>query len=224
MIQKSDSKKVIQVSSFKLERPEFYLHLSTSLMRQMRSSRNQEKKAWRKFEVPMPAAMPCKSKGREHRETEVACIVEADESTRKRMEGTLRKDHEDHIEGKRTSSLNHYNFVHKFFFLPQAMKILAAKEAVDRKQEKLEKILAWQLTKDRNKRSEKKLSTDSDDVGDGEVVWVGHDIVAALSLISIKCKHNHFVSVMDICHLKNSESEPKIQKHMKTELYSEVAL
>ena len=32
--------------------------------------------------------------------TKYACTVEADESTRKRMEGTLRKDHEDHIAGK----------------------------------------------------------------------------------------------------------------------------
>ena len=42
-----------------------------------------------------------------------ACIVEADESSGKRLEGTLHKDHEDHIAGKGINSLNHYNIVHK---------------------------------------------------------------------------------------------------------------
>ena len=55
--------------------------------------------------------------------TEYACIVEADESTRKRMEGTLHKDHEDHIAEKGINSLNPYNLVHKFVLTPQAMKI-----------------------------------------------------------------------------------------------------
>ena len=45
--------------------------------------------AQRKWEVPMPAAMPCKSRVREHRETcsapgtrktQYACIVEAEKS------------------------------------------------------------------------------------------------------------------------------------------------
>ena len=38
--------------------------------------------------------------------------------------------HEDHIAGKGDSSLQHYNLVHKFCFMPQAMKIPAAKAAV----------------------------------------------------------------------------------------------
>ena len=68
-----------------------------------------KKKTRRKLEVPMPAAMPCKIRGRKHKETcrtpdapttKYACIVEAGESTRKRLEGTLHKDHEDHIAGK----------------------------------------------------------------------------------------------------------------------------
>ena len=36
--------------------------------------------------------------------TKYACIVEADESTRKRLEGNLHKDHEDHIAGKGVNS------------------------------------------------------------------------------------------------------------------------
>ena len=67
------------------------------------------KNARRKLEVPMPAAMPCKTQREQYRETcsvekkcktKYACIVEADESTRKRMEGSLHEDHEDHIAGK----------------------------------------------------------------------------------------------------------------------------
>ena len=41
-----------------------------------------------------------------------ACIVEADESMRIRMEGPPHKNHEDHIAGKGMSSLSHYNLVH----------------------------------------------------------------------------------------------------------------
>ena len=109
----------------------------------------------------MPAAVLCKTRREEHRETcsvtekcktKHACIVEADESTRKRMEGTLPKGQEDHVAGKGTNSLNHYNLVHKFIPMPQAMNIPDAKAAVDKEWEKLEKIPAWQLTKVTNKK------------------------------------------------------------------------
>ena len=40
------------------------------------------------------------------------------------------------------NSLQHYNLVHKFIPMPQAMKIPAAKATVDKDWEKLEKILA----------------------------------------------------------------------------------
>ena len=98
------------------------------------------KHARRKLEVPMPAAVPCRTKREEHRETcsvldnrktKYACIVEADESTRKRMEGILHKGHEDHIAGRGINSLSHYNLVHKFIPMPQAMKNPDAKAAVD---------------------------------------------------------------------------------------------
>ena len=82
-----------------------------------------------------------------------ACVVEAHESTRKRSGGTLHKGHEDHIAGKGNNSLmNHYNRVYKFVPVPQAMKMLDAKAAVEKTREKLEEILARQLTKVRNKK------------------------------------------------------------------------
>ena len=66
-----------------------------------------------------------------------------------RKEESLPKYHEDHIAGRGDNSLQHYNLVHKFFPMPQAMKIPAAKAAVDKEWEKLEKIPAWDIrTKD----------------------------------------------------------------------------
>ena len=61
-----------------------------------------------------------------------ACILEASESTRMRMEETLPKYHENHIAGKGSNSQQHYNLVHQFIRKPQAMQISAAKEAVDK--------------------------------------------------------------------------------------------
>ena len=66
--------------------------------------------------------------------TKLACILEADESTRMRMGNSI--PHEDHIAGKGEHSLQHYNLVHKFILMPQAMKIPAAKAAVDKEWEK----------------------------------------------------------------------------------------
>ena len=68
------------------------------------------------------------------------------------MEGTLHKDHEDHIAGRCMNSLNHYNFVRKSILMLKATKIPDAKAAVDKESEKLEKRPAWQLTKVRNKK------------------------------------------------------------------------
>ena len=60
--------------------------------------------------------------------------------------------HEDHIAGKGENSSQHYNLVHKFIPVPQILKILATKAAVDKEWEKMEKISAWNLTKVKNKK------------------------------------------------------------------------
>ena len=96
----------------------------------------------------MAPAMPCKtskkSKNLWNDEksnkviSKLACILEASESARLRME-------ED-------NSLQHYHLVHKFIPMPQAMKIPAAKAVVDKEWEKLEIIPAWDLTKVRRKK------------------------------------------------------------------------
>ena len=98
------------------------------------------KNARRQLEVPMPATTPCKLQREEYREscrvddrkTKYACIVEHDESMRKRLEGTLHEDHEDRIAGKEFNELSHYSLVYKFNPMPQAMKIPDAKAAVEK--------------------------------------------------------------------------------------------
>ena len=100
------------------------------------------KDARKKLETPMAPAVLCKtSKKCKHGETRVktndfkskiACILEASESTRLRMEESLPNHHEDHIAGKGVNSLQHYSLVHKFIPVPQAMKIPEAKAAVDK--------------------------------------------------------------------------------------------
>ena len=94
----------------------------------------------------------CGSDGSNKIKTKLACILEADESTRLRMGNSIPPNHEDHIAGKGENSLQHYNLVYKFIPMPQARKIPAAKAAVDKEWEKLDKISAWNLTKVRSKK------------------------------------------------------------------------
>ena len=104
------------------------------------------------------------------------------------MGNSIPHHHQDHIAGKGEKSLQHYNLVHKFIPMPQAMKLPGAKAAADKEWEKLEKISAWNLTKVRSKKQvidEARMS--------GATV--------------------HFASSMDICHLKNAELETKHQKY-----------
>ena len=82
----------------------------------------------KKFDVPMEAAMPCKlwTKKRpnklqeadsetiesyKNQKTKHACILEAHESTRKRVGSVLPQDHEDRIAEKGFNPLSHYNLV-----------------------------------------------------------------------------------------------------------------
>ena len=102
------------------------------------------------------------------------------------MEESQSKNHKDHIAGKGVNSLSQYNLVHKFISMPEAVKIPDAKAAVEKEWEKLKKILAWQLTKVKNKS--KVIA---------EARTEGHTV--------------HCASLMDLCHLKNSE--PQFQRY-----------
>ena len=89
---------------------------------------------------------------------------------------------------KGDNSLQHYNLVHKFIPLPRDVKIPAAKAAVDKEWDNVEKIPAWDLTKVRSK---------------SEVIDEART----------KGTKVHFASLMDMCHLKNAELEAKHQRY-----------
>ena len=97
-------------------------------------------------------------------------------------------NHEDHIAEKGENSLQHYNLVHKFIPMPQAMKIPAAKAAVDKEWENWSKFRRGTLTKVKSKK---------------QVIDEARTSGATV----------HFASLMDICHLKNAELEAKHQKY-----------
>ena len=95
------------------------------------------KNARRKLEIPMPAAMPCKTpvncRGETcssigKRKTRYACTVDADESMRIRLESVPQRYHEDHIAAKGINSLSHYNLVHKFIPMPHALKCVMRRQ------------------------------------------------------------------------------------------------
>ena len=67
-------------------------------------------------------------------------ILEASESTRLRIGESLPNHHENHIAGKGDNSPQHYSLVHKFIPMLQAMKIPAAKAAVDKEWENWRKF------------------------------------------------------------------------------------
>ena len=72
--------------------------------------------------------------------TKLACILEADESTKLRMGNSVSNHHEDPFAGKGDNSLQHYNLVRKCISILLAMKNPAAKAAVDKEWEKSRKF------------------------------------------------------------------------------------
>ena len=64
-----------------------------------------------------------------------------------RLEGVPYRYHEGHIAAKGMDSLSHYNLGAHVLPMPQAMKILDAKAAVQKNVEKLEKIPASTISK-----------------------------------------------------------------------------
>ena len=160
--------------------------------------------ARKKLETSVVPAVPCKimkncGSGASNKiQTKLACILEADESTRMRMGNSKPHHHEDHIAGKGENSLQHFYLVNKFIPMPQAMKIPAATAAVDKEWEKLEKISAWNLTKVKSKK---------------QVIDEARTAGATV----------HFASLMDICHLKMLNWRQNTRNIM-VELFSAVIL
>ena len=145
----------------------------------------------------MPAAMLCKipikNSGKPtailgNARQNDACIVDADESTRPRLEGaghnlikitSLQKD-EFNDSPKPCAQIQSD---------ASSIKIPDAKAAVEKEWEKLKKIPAWQLSKSQKQKK--------------EVIEEARN----------KGRKVHFASFVDLCHLKNSELEPQYQKY-----------
>ena len=64
-----------------------------------------------------------------------------------RMGNSIPHHHEEHIAGKGEHSLQHYNLVHKFIPMPQAMKIPAAKSSSGQGMGKIGEIFGVELNK-----------------------------------------------------------------------------
>ena len=82
--------------------------------------------------------------------------------------------------------------MHNFVPLSQAMKIPDAK-AVVKERDKLEKLLARQMTKVKSKK---------------EVIWEARKEETTV----------HYATLTDFCHLKNAELEPKIPTLQRPEV------
>ena len=103
-------------------------------------------------------------------------------SQRSRTAQSKEKTHQDHIANWGQVSMSHCDKVHKPIPVPTAMTILEAKAALD----KLHKLLAW---------DESKVSSE-----------------AEVKRAKLEGKTVYFATLMDLCHLKNSELENKVQK------------
>ena len=122
------------------------------------------------------------------KKTKLACILEADESTRLRMGNLLHNHHKDHISGKRRQFITALQFGSQIFPMPQAMKIPCRKLSGGQGMGKTGEISAWNLTRVRSKKQ----------------------VIDEARTSGVKV---HFASLMDMCHLKNAAMEAKHQKY-----------
>ena len=101
------------------------------------------KNARKKLETSVAPATPCKimkncGSGVSNKiQTKLACILEVNESTRMRMGNLIPHHHEDHIAGKGENSLQHYNLVHEFVPMLQAMENSGSKSSSGQGMEKI---------------------------------------------------------------------------------------
>ena len=146
----------------------------------------------------MPAAMPCKTPANCSGETcrsigkrkiKYACIVDVDESMRITLESVPHRNHEDHISAKGINSLGHHNLVHKFIPMPQALKTTSCEGCTGKRKGKIGKDTG--MAADESQKQEKEVIDEARN--EGRIV--------------------HFASLMDICHLLNSELELLYQKY-----------
>ena len=130
----------------------------------------------------MAAGMPCRRPP-----SSITKVIAKPEIESEKISKTVYGCHEDHIAGKGFTSMSHYNLAHKIIQMPQTMKILDAKAAVDKE---------WKMARD----------DPSMEIG---TVKSKKEVVLEAQRDNKKV---HFATLMDICHLKNAELELKFQK------------
>ena len=118
--------------------------------------------------------------------TRISCITEAHESTRQRIESVTKRIHEEHIMGKGQNSVLHDNVVHKFYSNAASDEDSRCKGSSGQGREKARDI----------------PSIDTGESHEHEGVYSQ----------STKRQKVHYATVMDMCHLKITEWEPKLQK------------
>ena len=137
--------------------------------------------------------MPCKimkncgSGVSDKNKTKLACILEANESTRMRMGNSIPSNDEDHIAGKGENSLQQYNLVHKFIHA-SSYENSSSESSGGQGMGKIGENFGVELDEVKSKR---------------EVIDEARTSGATV----------HFASLMDICHLKNAELGAKHQKY-----------
>ena len=136
--------------------------------------------------------MPCKilkkncgSGGSNKIKTKLACILEADESTRMQFDTALPSRP---YCRKRRKFITALQFGSQIYSYASSHENSGSESSGGQRVGKLEKISAWNLTKVRSKK---------------EVIDEARTSGATV----------HFASLMDICHLKNAELEAKHQKY-----------
>ena len=130
----------------------------------------------------------CGSDGSNKSKTKLACILEADESTRMRMGNSIPHYHEDHIAGKRRQFPTALSSDSQIYSYASSSENSCSESSSGQEMGKLEQISSWNMTKVRSKK---------------EVIEE-----ARMSGATV-----HFASFMNICHLKNAELEAKHQKY-----------
>ena len=164
------------------------------------------KNARRKLERLVAPAMPCKRMDKQHRsitkvmqnngtekEFKTMCggMVEPHESTRQRPESLQSEIHEDRCACKGFTSMTHHNLVHKFISSHRQWRFWVQKLPWTRNGKSSSQFQHGTLDKSRIKK---------------EVI--------------LEAQRVHVASLMDICHLRNAELEPKLQKYKGTFVHS----
>ena len=140
--------------------------------------------------MPFKIMKNCGSGGSNKIKTKLARILEADESTRLRMENSITTNHhEDHIARKRRQFITALQFGSQICSYASSYENSCSKSSWwIRNGKNWRKFRAWNLTKVRSKK---------------QVIDEARTNGAKV----------HFASLMDMCHLKNSELEAKHQKY-----------